>query len=240
MADLLTSISTLINSPPGQLTAGAVLAGIVWKFFERVEAVLTEDAKLEVALLLVGVQATGVAKRRLVHPFSRLVWKAIYHWAFRISTAIAILTMMEAEIPSFLSNTMLNWLYWLCVTWCLVRYAFVVCQHFLVGSGMAEINRVFVYGVTTILFLIVKFTTTSESAPLVRFLVIPISILALVVIASVCSPVILKLATRFDIAFQVFNRKFDIEHKPLSAIGLVAGCIVAVVWWGVVIIRMFL
>ena len=47
--DALTTISHLINSPPGQLAAGGVLAGIVWKCFERVEAVLTDQTKLEIA-----------------------------------------------------------------------------------------------------------------------------------------------------------------------------------------------
>jgi hypothetical protein len=32
--DALSTITKLINSPPGQLVAGGVLAGIVWKFFE--------------------------------------------------------------------------------------------------------------------------------------------------------------------------------------------------------------
>jgi hypothetical protein len=45
MADALDTITTLIQSPPGQLAAGGVLAGIVWKFFERVELVLTENTK---------------------------------------------------------------------------------------------------------------------------------------------------------------------------------------------------
>src|SRR5580704_12663168 len=56
VADALTSITNLINSPPGQLIAGGVLAGIVWKFFERVEAVLTDSTKFEIAVWLVGVK----------------------------------------------------------------------------------------------------------------------------------------------------------------------------------------
>src|SRR5262245_4403262 len=56
MADTLTTITTFINSPPGQLVAGGVLAGIVWKFFERVEAVLTEDTKLEIAIWLLDLK----------------------------------------------------------------------------------------------------------------------------------------------------------------------------------------
>src|ERR1019366_9521035 len=55
MADALTTITKLINSPPGQLVAGGVLAGIVWKFFGRVESVLTDQTKLEIAVWLVGV-----------------------------------------------------------------------------------------------------------------------------------------------------------------------------------------
>jgi hypothetical protein len=48
MPDTLTTITHLINSPPGQLAAGAALAGIVWKFFERVEAVRGHRAGFDV------------------------------------------------------------------------------------------------------------------------------------------------------------------------------------------------
>src|ERR1035441_5102427 len=50
------TITKLINSPPGQIVAGAGLAGIVWKLFERVEAVLTDVTKFEIAVWLVGVE----------------------------------------------------------------------------------------------------------------------------------------------------------------------------------------
>ncbi len=56
MAAVLHSITKLIQSLPGQLAAGGVLAGIVWKFFERVEAVLTDNTKLEIAVWLLGVK----------------------------------------------------------------------------------------------------------------------------------------------------------------------------------------
>jgi hypothetical protein len=45
MSDFLDTLTRLINSPPGVLAAGGILAGIVWKFFERVEAVLTDQTK---------------------------------------------------------------------------------------------------------------------------------------------------------------------------------------------------
>jgi hypothetical protein len=47
---------------------------------------------------------------------------------------------------------------------------------------------------------------------------------------------LLKFAGRFDKFFEWFNRKFDVEKKPLSVIGLVAGALVAVVYWGAVIV----
>jgi hypothetical protein len=42
---------------------------------------------------------------------------------------------------------------------------------------------------------------------------------------------LLKGARRFDLGFDWFNRKFDIEKHPLQSIGLVAGAIEAVVYW---------
>ena len=50
---------------------------------------------------------------------------------------------------------------------------------------------------------------------------------------------LLKFARRFDIGFRWFNRRFDIEKKPLSSIGLVAGSLVAIVYWAVVIVARF-
>ena len=44
-------------------------------------------------------------------------------------------------------------------------------------------------------------------------------------------------ARRLGLGFQWFNSKVDIEHKPLSSIGLVAGAMVAVLWWTVVVVR---
>ena len=48
---------------------------------------------------------------------------------------------------------------------------------------------------------------------------------------------LLKAARRFDIGFEWFNRKVDIEKKPLQSIGLVAGALVAVGYWSVVVLR---
>jgi hypothetical protein len=47
---------------------------------------------------------------------------------------------------------------------------------------------------------------------------------------------LLKGARRFDVLVGLMNRRMDIEKKPLQSIGLVAGAIVALVYWGVVVI----
>lgn len=47
---------------------------------------------------------------------------------------------------------------------------------------------------------------------------------------------LLKAARRFDIGFDWFNRHIDIEKKPLQSIGLVAGVLVAVVYWAAVLV----
>jgi hypothetical protein len=51
---------------------------------------------------------------------------------------------------------------------------------------------------------------------------------------------LLKAARRFDMGFDWFNRKFDIEKKPLQSIGLVAGALVAVTYWTVALIHHFI
>jgi hypothetical protein len=53
------TITKLIQSPLGQIAAGGALAGIVWKFFERVETVLTDQTKFEFAVWLVGRKPLG-------------------------------------------------------------------------------------------------------------------------------------------------------------------------------------
>jgi hypothetical protein len=50
---------------------------------------------------------------------------------------------------------------------------------------------------------------------------------------------LIKAAPRFDTGFKWLNRMFDIEKKPLQSIGLVAGAMIAVVYWGAVVAMRF-
>src|SRR5450432_3741568 len=83
LASALDNITKLIQSPPGQLAAGGVLAGIVWKFFERVEAVLTENTKLEIAVWLLGVKVGQKAQpwpETFATVFDRVFGERILSW----------------------------------------------------------------------------------------------------------------------------------------------------------------
>ena len=65
-----------------------------------------------------------------------------------------------------------------------------------------------------------------------RYLLLPPFVASIWLWLYAGSGFLLKAARRFDLGFQWFNRKFDIEKKPLQAIGLVAGSLVAIIYWG--------
>src|ERR1039457_6711472 len=90
--DTLTTITHLIQSPPGQLAAGGVLAGIVWKFFERVEAVLTDQTKLEIAVWLLGVKVGQKVEPwpdTFAEVFDRVFGKKHLSWKCFLRSSIA-------------------------------------------------------------------------------------------------------------------------------------------------------
>lgn len=65
---------------------------------------------------------------------------------------------------------------------------------------------------------------------------LPIVLASVWVWLYVVSGILLKATFLFDFGFGWFYRKFDIEKKPLQSIGLVAGALVAVVYWAAVIV----
>ena len=84
MAFDLDTVQKLINSPPGQLMAGAALAGIVWKFFEKVEGILSDNTKFEIAVWLIGVEA-GKRVEPWPATFASVFQRAfgVVHFSFR-------------------------------------------------------------------------------------------------------------------------------------------------------------
>src|SRR5579862_3815205 len=113
--DALTTITKIINSPPGQLAAGGVLAGIVWKFFERVEAVLKDDTKLEIAVWLLGVKVGQKLEpwpETFAKVFDRVFGKKHLSWTCFVKSstvslfgsALSIVWLSAGRLSSFLTG----------------------------------------------------------------------------------------------------------------------------------------
>ena len=303
MSDTLSTITHLIQSPPGQLAAGGVLAGIVWKFFERVEAVLTDQTKLEIAVWLLGVKVGDKVEpwpKTFVTVFDRvfgtkhLSWKCLLRSCVASLVSIGIVVILNfrsfafwfqetvletagsAYSPSYrvfvlllsslVANLGMDYLSLLKTRLFLGRMGRtssvgktgLVFIDFVITSAWASLIMAFTSVVFTIETDLVWNLLAKEHGYL-NFLM-DFSSAVLLSIAKgqhsvldwlrlvwfypafftsiwlwlyAGSGFILKAARRFDIGFDWFNRKFDIEKKPLQSIGLVAGALVAVAYWAV-------
>lgn len=65
MADAFTTVTTFINSPPGVLVTGATLGTFVSKAFDRIEGLLKDSPKTNIAVWLAGLRVSPKAQ-----PFS--------------------------------------------------------------------------------------------------------------------------------------------------------------------------
>ena len=293
MADALTTISKFINSPPGQLAAGGLLAGIVWKFFERVEAVLTDDTRLEIAVWLLGVK---VGKK--VEPWPDTFAKVFDRvfgtkhlslkcfWRSSVASCCLIVVAFVLQMQVSAEPLIRSW--WHSVLMALIggsaanmlpdyisllesRWVLRAMRHR--TSGSALLSLLFVDATITVIIggigasagdmvcgavldwrhshhfnfseYFLSATVALENLPL--FLVdIPQKFMGIWLFSAFFTSIwlwlyagsgfLLKAARRFDIGFEWFNRKFDIEKKPLQSIGLVAGALVAVAYWVAVIV----
>jgi hypothetical protein len=266
MPDALTTITRLIQSPPGQLAAGGVLAGIVWKFFERVEAVLTETTKLEIAVWLLDASSTRYSPAAIAAYFIAICGS---QWMSRRLVTIGIATgavaFVFACIPLAQSvGPQTTWrfrsvlrvelsLFIVCTATAIAALSFLQLRLRL-GLRFLEIVLVIIWSVASDIFsLLVQYVYVMSGEQALSSVAVkqampffPVFAVELAVISAMSwlwlyavSGFILKAARRFDIGFEWFNRKFDIEKKPLQSIGLVAGALVAVTYWAAVIVSRF-
>lgn len=314
LASTLETITKLIQSPPGQLAAGAALAGIVWKFFERVEGVLKDQTKLEVAAWLVGVRVgpkvapwpgtftsifdqvfgarhfswkcfwrsalasllvgviglailLAIADQRYAEEGTSIVdivysvamtvafgqylavsaalhpWLVLTHLDqgdifFNVFIVLLTLTVMLVTniLPDYLSLLETRFILRL-----MQRSKPVTNAGLLVFDGIVTVASSLAWN--TIVFRILQKYSTGElpnATDLVSlagmWFVYPALFTSLWLWLYAGSGFLLKAARRFDLGFDWFNRKFDIEKKPLQSIGFVAGAIVAVAYWSVALV----
>lgn len=318
MPDLAT-VTKLINSPPGQFIAGAALAGIVWKFFERVEAVLTDQTKHEIArwLRVRSADAAVIANpivpwpetfakvfdlvfgqqhlswmcfRRsciaslslsflgylsfmpsllMVLPSWRIVLQLTVKIILPIIATVAIvpdyLSLLATRITLKLMRRTLRgsvWLGLMCLDIILTFYicAFgVLCYqkgvlYLRAGLPIPLLSNLYILWTPSTLYslfeafpvmLTIQNVTKNLSAtgvedlPFFTIYLIPAFFTSIWLWLFAGSGFLLKFMQRFDKIFAWFNRKFDIEKKPLSAIGLVAGSLVAILYWAWAAFRHF-
>ena len=286
-SDTLTTITNLINSPPGQLVAGGVLAGIVWTFFERVEAVLNDNTKLEIAVWLVDVKTAAKVQgwpETFAKVFDRVFGKKHLSMECFVSSCLAtistyILTILllmsfgkgihwsliKGVLPLALVSVFPDYVS-LLKTRRFVGYLehhksmpitmLVLGADFILGCILAASSALILILVLTVLFgttlmpLVPPETKTAVADKLALIIAI-VGLFGAVpnFLSSLFTSIwlwlyagsgfLLRIARKFDVGFQWFSRRFDIEKKPLQSIGLVAGALVAVIYWAGLIVAHF-
>ena len=339
MFDAFDNIAKFIQSPPGQLAAGAALAGIVWKFFERVEAVLTDHTKLEIAVWLLDRKKLSPAFQNwpetFAKVFDRVFGRKHFSWQCFLRSAIASLSVaglvwlfifgtgfsllpkapppqnasslgswdakvgLSLMILSFgLLNIVPDYLALLATRYSIVlaqrvrgdvKLAAIVIADMVIsitialGPAYLAYNMLFApidRAITRIgdkalpdrahqeaykkamarkpiaeaeLESVEKDVEANIGYPDAEYwwlfhrfvwlvglrrttlgLAVPCCFATIWLWLYAGSGFLLKAARRFDIGFEWFNRHMDIEKKPLQSIGLIAGALVALLYWGVV------
>ena len=261
MLSALDTLTKFVNSPGGVLTAGAVLAGFVWKFFERVEAVLTDQTKFEIAVWLLGIRLKPtlqswpdtclVLVNRVFGPkhFSiKCVWRSFlastcvgFGWMLMVSyypfSVRGVREAFESIVRVNFFNVIPDYIS-LLETRLILRF---IQRHRSRANSFAFVILDMVFTITTGLiagYIYMRYTD-NLSWPFSDVLLIVTDVW--LIMTSLATSVwlwlyfvaawLLIVARKVDFGFDWFNRKFDIEKKPLQSIGLVAGAIVAVVYW---------
>ena len=296
---VLDTITKVINSPPGQLVAGCVLGGIVWKSFEKWESVASESDKIQVWIWLAEPRTAKSIERwpeTFARMFDRVFGTKHLSWkCFLRSTVASFIAMGITLLVTFAIHDR-NWYvaksiihegrFWFFV---IILVANVIPDYFSLletrfvlrfAQGSSALNKTAVLLLDFIITLWIALISVSLGVSTVlastanglvvsallspRVLLSAVNPLELYLSARILnepgvaplwfypafftsiwlwlyagSGFILKAARKFDIGFDWFSRHFDIEKKPLQSIGLVAGAIVAVVYWAVVVVHHF-
>jgi hypothetical protein len=262
MPDALTTITHLINSPPGQLAAGDVWQAIavqfglglglfygVTKFFDVVGDRLNDDTKLEIAVWLLGVKVGQKVEPwpdTFAKVFDRVYGEHQLSWqCFKRSCITTYITLLiqfflfissnpkdpsELMLPIGVLATL--------PTVFIPDYVFLLKTRRMLSAMIAKPSKLLLYLLidSTVNAVAIILSLLGPWSFVFVFNAIGLIFGSLWLWLYAGSGFILKSARRFDIGFDWFNRKFDIEKKPLQSIGLVAGALVAVVYWTVVIV----
>uniref|UniRef100_Q01SW5 Uncharacterized protein n=1 Tax=Solibacter usitatus (strain Ellin6076) TaxID=234267 RepID=Q01SW5_SOLUE len=256
MEDALSAITKVISSPPGQMAAGGVLAGFVWKFFERVESVLNENSKLEIAVWLLGAKAPAKDERamrlKLFHAVCGILTSPkrvfVITLVFLVNYIQSKLYLYPGRISNGLKQEAVIFLYSMFMGTIVFysvflieemlekgvrRQSLAILLWLLLGAVLGGLITWFLYCNAS---FSAAFLTPRLPQVIFRLSILPCFLVPVWIWLPFVSGFLLKAARRFHVGFDWFNRRFDIEKKPLQSIGLVAGTLVAVMYWTAVIV----
>ena len=247
------TIPALANSL--HLAVGLTLFTVVWQSCEKADAVLNENAKLEIAIWLLGLRLTPKATVRgsLVLSFFRAIFgtpesrkRIIIAGVLAIvgSILIGLSTGNHSPFRKSLIET--------------IHFA-VLLVFFGLGIGaneyaisypskvwaalvsMAALALMVAEGITAIaLWFGVSFerVVSNPHLPAIIFRVgiVPAIVASIWIWLPWLTRLTVKITRRLDAVFAWLNKRFDIEKSPVKSIGLVSGVLVAVTYWAVVIV----
>ncbi len=301
MPSIFASITDLINSPPAYLVAGGALATLVWKIFERIENVLTEGTKQEIAswLRVRSIDAALVAESLTNWPntftkiFDRvfgtrhLSWKCLLRSLAASSTVTVLLVMLtpllsrhHEPVPNVaapMKHDLLVTLMLLALTNLIPDYIALLETRVVLGYMRRKVSATWWFGLMLIDIVLTVYTAEIGAtivagvafnvftgspfqlsefvsklghvlrSPLTQlrfvsrtgqwFLIYPAFLTSIWLWLYAAAGLLLRAVRQLDISFEWFNRRFDIERKPLQSIGLVAGGLVAFGYWAGVIVN---
>ena len=254
---MLLSSAVQIAALPGFAhfaTGCAVFFGLV-KLFDLLEDRLNEDTRLEIAVWLLDVKITPAAPDR--HSvLLKLFWAVCGTSSSRQRLIVASILAVANNLLSGLSIGH-NYVGALKFSVELLHFAFslvlimvvlIANERFLdrtfdfraLLTSASMIALAVVAGIIAIvLWAGISFSRALSSPHLVavtlRLSIIPALTVSIWMWLPTTAGFLLKAARHLDVGFQWFNRRFDVEKKPLQSIGLVASAIIAIGYWGAVI-----
>ena len=257
MQAAIDPVTKLIQSPPGVLVAGAALAGIVWKFFDRVEVTANKDRRLKVTEWLSNVTIMPSDK-----PSVRLVvfWSACGASSSRKRLIlVAILTMVN-DLLSGISigakysgafKASVETLYFV-FTFALIAIVLDANERFLsrtfrvraVLASMFALALSVAMGLTALILVAGISLSRALSSPnlivvALRLAFVPALTANIWMWLPRVSGFVFIAATRLDAFRRWFNSNADVRDKPFQSIGFVAGILVALMYWTVAFLGRF-
>jgi hypothetical protein len=243
-----------------QFGVGVGLLYIIDKFFKLIEEKLADDTKLEIAVWLLGIKTADHVPwpKTFARVFDRVFGKRMLSWvSLTRSFGLTVLVVFGWQVFGYIQfvgmlpvrllfltaavNLLPDYLSLFIVKTCLARLSSSKRRFLkLVLVLVPPTVGVFLAGLCLMIVVSIYGTPGGPydyDAVFAGYASLTTSLIGTVWLWLYAgSGFLLKAAHHFDVGFEWFNRRFDIEKKPLQSIGLVAGSLVALTYWSAVVV----